>query len=257
VAIAFCVLNHGYMIPGFGRKFEAILTPSQWLADYYRDKIGMESTPIPNPIDFEDLIAPERDPIFVTMINPSVERGLYFLATLAEEIGRNQPKIAFLIIESRGTAGMVCKAGFDGGFDLRRHPNIMIATAAPRPRDIYAPARMLLVPSVWEEPAGRVVPEALVNGVVPLVSDRGGLAESANGAGFVLPLPAHLALKTRKPVGPDSVKSWLEIVERLAFGDEFYTSEVVKVRAAGEMYRRENLAPHYVQFFRQALAGVR
>jgi len=65
----------------------------------------------------------------------------------------------------------------------------MIAAAVSKPRDIFENTRVLLVPSVWEEPSGRVVAEALVNGVPPApppVSDRGGLAESRNGAGFVL-----------------------------------------------------------------------
>src|SRR3984885_15932856 len=89
-------------------------------------------------------------------------------------------------------------------FDLRRHEGIMIAGAVPKPRDIFTNTRVLLVPSVWEEPSGRVVAEALVNGVPPLVSDRGGLAESCNGAGFVLPLPPELTTATRRPVAAEA-----------------------------------------------------
>jgi glycosyltransferase involved in cell wall biosynthesis len=251
--IAFCVFNMAYMYPGFFDPIDAVLTPSEFLAHRYRDALGVESTPLATPIDFDDVVATERDPIFVTMVNPSVEKGLFFFARLAEEIGRRQPNIALLAIESRGTAGMVAKAGLLGGFDLMRHENIMIAGPVPKPRDIFATTRVLLVPSVWEEPSGRVVAEALVNGVPVLVSDRGGLAESANGAGFVLPLPADLTNETDRPVSAAAVEPWLEVIVNLAFDQPFYEGAVARTREAARMYERAALAPRYVDFFRGVL----
>jgi glycosyltransferase involved in cell wall biosynthesis len=187
------------------------------------------------------------------MVNPSVDKGLFFFARLAEELGRREPKIAVLAIESRGTAGMVVGAGGAGGFDLRRHESLMIAGAVPSPRDIYTNTRVLLVPSVVEEASGRVVSEALVNGVVPIVSDRGGLAESCRGAGFVLPLPADLTLSTRKPVSAEVVEPWIEAIRRLAFDEPFYQAEVAKVRLAAEQCATERLAAQYGEFFQSLL----
>jgi glycosyltransferase involved in cell wall biosynthesis len=189
------------------------------------------------------------------MVNPSIEKGLYFFVRLAEEIGKRHPEIAMLVIESRGTAGMVVRAGFQGGFDLRRHPGMMIAGAVPKPRDIFTNTRVLLAPSVWEEPSGRVVAEALVNEVPPLVSDRGGLGESCNGAGFVLPLPAELTTRTRRPVSASAVEPWVETIAKLAFDEPFYQDAVAKTRDAARMYRREELAPRYTDFFMRVLAA--
>lgn len=251
--IAFCVFNMAYLQRQFFEPIEAVLTPSEFLADRYREKIGMESTPLPTPIDLDDVLATERDPIFITMVNPSVEKGLFFFVRLAEEIGKRHPEIAILAIESRGTAGMVAQAGMLGGFDLRRHEGIMIAGAVPKPRDIFTNTRALLVPSVWEEPSGRVVAEALVNEVPPLVSDRGGLAESCNGAGLVLPLPADLTEKTRRPVSAEAVEPWIEAIVKLAFDESFYQSAVERTRQAARMYAREELAPRYVEFFIRTL----
>jgi len=141
--IVFRVANLGYLQRGFFDHIDAVLTPSQFLAARYRDAIGIESTPLPPPLDLEDVIAAERDPIFVTMINPSVEKGVFFFARLAEELGKRHPEIAILAIESRGVAGMVVEAGLRGGFDLRRHESIMIAGAVPMPRDIYTNSRVL------------------------------------------------------------------------------------------------------------------
>jgi glycosyltransferase involved in cell wall biosynthesis len=184
-----------------------------------------------------------------------VEKGLFLFVRLAEELGKRHPKIAVLAIESRGTAGMVCAAGLAGGFDLRRHESVMIAPPVPRPRDLYTHMRILVAPSVWEEPAGRVAAEAVINGVVPLYSDRGtGLAECANGAGFPIHLPEDLTLKTRTPVSAEAVKPWIDLIERLCFDEPFYQAEVARARVAAEMYKRENLRPKYVDFFQQTLA---
>jgi glycosyltransferase involved in cell wall biosynthesis len=251
--IAFCVFNLAYMVPDFFDLIDAVLTPSEFLAKKYKDAIGMDSTPLPTPLDLEDVVAQERDPIFVTMVNPSIEKGLFFFARLAEELGKRHPKIAVLAIESRGTAGMVVQAGMAGGFDLRRHESIMIGGSVPKPRDIFENTRVLLVPSVWEEPSGRVVAEALVNGVPPVVSDRGGLAESCNGAGFVLPLPPDLTVATRTPVSAEAVEPWVELLARLAFDEPFYEESVRAAREASRMYLRAELGPRYAEFFERVL----
>lgn len=191
------------------------------------------------------------------MVNPSVEKGLFFVARLAEVIGAGHPDIALLIVEARGTAGMLVQAGLRGGFDLRRHGNVMFSPVVPRPRDIFQPTRVLLVPSVGPESSGRVVAEALANGIPPLVSERGGLAESCNGAGFVLPLPADLTLDTAVPVGPEAVAPWVDMIARLCADESFYARESAKALAAGVIYRRAALAPRYVAFFESLLSRAR
>jgi hypothetical protein len=252
--VAFCLYNLAYFNSGrlFG-EVDAVITPSEFLAKKYRDAIGLESTPLPDPIDEEEVIAPERDPIFVTMVNPSIEKGLFFFARLAEELCRREPKIAVLAIESRGTAGMLVGAGAAGGFDLRRHENLMIAAAVPKPRDLYTNTRVLLAPSAVEEASGRVVSEALVNGVVPVVGDRGGLAEMCRGAGFVLPLPAELTLTTRKPVSAEAVEPWIDIIRRLAFDIPFYEEALAKVKEAAFECSSARIQTHYESFFKRLL----
>ncbi len=69
------------------------------------------------------------------------------------------------------------------------------------------------MPSVWEEPAGRVAAEALANGLPPIVSDRGGLPEICGAGGFVQPLPADLTVETRTPVAIAAVEPWLAVIQ--------------------------------------------
>ncbi len=53
----------------------------------------------------------------------------------------------------------------------------MAAPPVPSAADYFALTRLLLVPSVWEEPFGRVAAEAMINGVPPLVANRGSLPD--------------------------------------------------------------------------------
>lgn len=256
VAVLLCIFNLGYFVPGLPRVCDAVLTPSEHLARLYLDRIGLASTPLPTPLDMDDVLAPVREPVFTTLVNPSVEKGLFFYARLAEEMGLHHPDIPLLVVQARGTAGQLQAAGLRGGFDLSRHSSLMVAPPVPRPRDLYANTRVLLVPSLFDA-SGRVVAEALVNGVVPIVSPRGGLAESTLGAGFVRPIPDSLTPEQHQPVGREAVQPWVELIHRLAHDDAFYQAESDKARAAGAHYAREALAPRYVAFFNEVLAARR
>ncbi|MEO7653427.1 MAG: hypothetical protein ABIZ80_23455 [Bryobacteraceae bacterium] len=59
------------MVPRF---FDHIPYSGRILAGRYRGEIGMESTPLPTPLDLEDVVATDPGPIFVTMVNPPSKR---------------------------------------------------------------------------------------------------------------------------------------------------------------------------------------
>ena len=247
--VIFGLRNHGYQNATWLRDLDGVLTCSEFLSGVYREALGLASTALPSPLDPAETIAPDREPIFFTAINPSVEKGVFFLARLAEELAGRRPDIPLLFIESRGSGGMVVEAGRLGGFDLRRHESLMFAPAVAKPAEIFRGTRALLVPSVWDEPFGRVAAEALLNGVPPIVSDRGGLSEAANGGGFVLPLPASLTLETRTPVAAADVEPWLATIIRLADDQEYYAAASTRARAAGAAYQPEVLGRRYVDYF--------
>lgn len=256
VRIVFALRNQGYVNKGGQELLSAsdgVLTPSQFLTDFYRQAIGIESTPLPLPMELDDVLASGHDPIFFTMINPSPEKGLMVMARLAEELSLARPDIPLLIIESRGSAGRLVSAGMAGGFDLRRHENLMMSPALAQPKEIYVATRALLAPSVWQEPAGRVAAEAILNGIPPLVSDRGGLSETCNGAGFTLPVPSDVTPRQPTPVRKEVVDPWLELMFRLEGDPEFYRAESERALQASAIYRPENLSPRYVEYFRGIL----
>lgn len=247
--VVFGLRNHGYKTATWLRDFAGVLTCSEFLSGVYRDALQLTSTGLPSPLDPAETIAADRQPIFFTAINPSVEKGVFFLARLAEELAVRRPDIPLLFIESRGSGGLLVQAGLAGGFDLRRHESLMFAPAVAKPAEIFRGTRALLVPSVWAEPFGRVAAEALLNGVPPIVSDRGGLPEAANGGGFVLPLPPSLTLETRTPVAAADVEPWLATITRLADDQEFYAAAAVRAHAAAAAYQPEVLGRRYVDYF--------
>lgn len=247
--VVFGLRNHGYKNGSFLHDLDGVLTCSEFLSGVYRDALGLASTALPSPPDPAETIAPDREPIFFTAINPSVEKGVFFLARLAEELAVRRPDIPMLFIESRGSGGLLVQAGLAGGFDLRRHESLMFAPAVAKPAEIFRGTRALLVPSVWDEPFGRVAAEALLNGVPPIVSDRGGLPEAANGGGFVLPLPGSLTLETRTPVAAADVEPWLATIIRLADDQEYYAAASRRARAAAAAYQPEALGCRYVDYF--------
>ncbi len=59
-------------------------------------------------------------------------------------------------------------------------------------KKFYKTAKILLVPSLWEEAWGRVVTEAHVSGIPVLASDRGGLPESVGPAGVIVKADAPI-----------------------------------------------------------------
>jgi glycosyltransferase involved in cell wall biosynthesis len=258
VRTVFALHNAGYLASAeFFRCFDAVLTPSQYLSGVYRAGLGIDSTPLPVPIQIEDVVAESREPIFTTMINPSPEKGLMFVARLAEEIGLQRPDLAMLFVESRGSAGRLVQAGLSAGFDLRRHENLMLSPPVPKPAEIYAATRTLIVPSLWNEPAGRVAAEALLNGIPPLVSDRGGLTEVCQGAGLTLPIPPEITPATAHPVPPDAVQPWIDWIARLEDDEALYQEQSALARESGQIYQPSQLAPRYAEFFEAVANGKR
>jgi glycosyltransferase involved in cell wall biosynthesis len=241
--VVFGLRNENYLGFRDWGHLSGVLTPSQYLADLYFADSGLKATALFAPLDRQEIVAAEREPIFMTLVNPSARKGVDFFARLAERMSLTRPDLPFLVIESEGTAGTLMAAGHRAGFDLARHENIMISRAVPQPKDIFAPARVLLAPSV-REAAGRVVGEALLNGVPPIVSDRGGLAEMCCGAGRVL------------PIGDDehAIETWLDAIIPLMDDDTLYRAESRKAQAASAAFDRDVLRPQYDTFFRGILS---
>lgn len=255
IRVVFALHNLAY-VARRPRHCHAFLAPSRFLAERYRAAWGDAVTVLPPPLMTEGVVADVREPVFVTFFNPEPAKGLWLMARLAERLGQERPDIPLLVVEGRAPASHVLAAGKSAGVDLSRFANLMFAPATPRVADVWAHCRILLAPSVVEEAAGRVVLEAMANGVVPLVSNRGALPEIVAGGGQVLSLLESYTLRSPVPLNSAVADPWFDAVTRLVDDDAAYERCSRAARSAAEIYMPARLAPSYDSCFRAWLLDI-
>ncbi|MCT7373969.1 glycosyltransferase [Chelativorans salis] len=175
--------DHGEPIEDFGDA--VFLANSQFTADRYQDAFGIRSTVI-NP-----LFQPERYQVpsrreRVLFVNPHPLKGVDLAITLA----RACPDIPFDFVESwtlsedQRSALMQSIAGLG---------NVTLHSRTDDMREHYGRARVVLVPSRWEETWGRIASEAHYSGIPVLATQIGGLGEAVGPGGILLPPRAELS----------------------------------------------------------------
>jgi len=243
----FTLRNYGYENRRHYEYVDHVFTTSPYLTAVYRERIGLRSVGIDSPIEWADVEAPEEMRRFVTFVNPSRNKGSMLFARLADMLGASRPDIPLLIIQSATTAGALNAIP---GLDFKKYPHIMAAPATPRPADFFALTRILLVPSVFAEPFGRVSAEALVNGIPPLVSDRGALPQTVGAGGIVLPLPSWLSPESGELPSEDEVRPWFDAVCRLWDDPVHYAERSKRARAEAEQRFAERVMRRvYCEYF--------
>ena len=261
ITTAFAVRGFGYYETRYFEDVDHAFTCSQFLTDLYRDKVGLVSTPIEPPIEWSSVLAPLESRAFVTFVNPSPHKGLLLFARLADMLGSRRPDIPILVVQSGHSGGSLNAIP---GIDFSRYPQIMAAPPVPTPADYFALTRILVVPSVWEEPFGRVAAEAMINAIPPLVSNRGSLPHvvggdfSEGGGGRVLPIPDWMTFKTTKLPSEQEIEPWYEAVCALWDDPALYHSVATRAhQIAEERYSEKVSRKKHVDYFTSLKAGGR
>ena len=205
--VLYTLRNYGYEDRRHYEHVDHVFTTSPYLSRFYLERIGLRSTGIESPLDWGEVEAPEEMRRFVTFVNPSPAKGAMLFARLADMLGSQRPDIPILVVQSAHSAGGLNAIA---GLDFAKYPHIMAAPATPRPADFFALTRILLVPSTFAEPFGRVSAEALINGIPPLVSDRGALPETVGKGGSVIALPGWLTPDSRELPSADEARPWFD-----------------------------------------------
>lgn len=261
ITTTFAVRGFGYYEPRYFQHVDHAFTCSQFLTDVYRDKVRLISTPIEPPIDWSTVVAPTESRAFVTFVHPAPHKGLMLFARLADMLGSRRPDIPILVVQSGQSGGALNAIP---GLDFTKYPQIMAAPPVPTPADYFALTRVLLVPSVWEEPFGRVAAEAMINAIPPIVGDRGSLPQvvggdfSAGGGGRVLPIPAWMTYKTTRLPTEAEVQPWFDAV--CALWDDAALYQAVASRArqiAEERYSEAVSRRKHVDYFASLRPGGR
>ncbi len=261
ITTAFAVRGFGYYDPRHFEHVDHAFTCSQFLTDVYRDKVGLTSTPLEPPIDWSTVVAPTESRAFVTFVNPSPHKGLFLFARLADMLGSRRPDIPVLVVQSGHSGGSLTAIP---GVDFSKYPQIMAAPPVPTPADYFALTKLLVAPSVWEEPFGRVAAEAMINAIPPLVSNRGSLPHvlqgdfSSGGGGRVLPVPEWLtANPTRLPTS-DEIEPWFDAVCSLWDDGALYEAMSARAREiAEERYSEDVSRKRHVDYFTSLTPGAR
>jgi glycosyltransferase involved in cell wall biosynthesis len=192
ITTAYAVRGFGYDARSYFADVDQVFTCSRFLTDVYREKIGLVSTRLEPPLDWSTVVAPIDSRAFVTFVNPAPHKGLFLFARLADMLGSRRPDIPVLVVQSGQSCGSLNNIP---GIDFSRYPQLMAAPPVQAPRDYFALTRILLVRSIWDEPFGRVAAESMVNGIPPIVSNRGALPDvidgdaTAGGSGLVRDIP--------------------------------------------------------------------
>jgi len=261
VATAFAVRGFGYYEPRYFASVDHAFTCSRFLTDHYRDRIGLVSTPIEPPLDWSSVVAPPEARAFVTFVNPSAHKGLLLFARLADMLGSKRPDIPVLVVQSGHSGGSLNAIP---GLDFSKYPQIMAAPPVPAPADFFALTRLLVAPSVWEEPFGRVAAEAMVNAIPPLVSNRGSLPDvvggdfAAGGGGRVLPIPGWMTASTTTLPSEADVAPWFDAVCELWDDPALYRAIAARAgEIAGERYSEAISRRKHLDYFTSLTPGGR
>jgi len=247
VRTVFTLRNYGYEDRRYFEHVDHVFTTSPYLSDVYRERIGLRSVGIDSPIDWSEVEAPEELRKFVTFVNPSFAKGAMVFARLADMLGSRRPDIPILVVQSAHSAGQLNAIP---GIDFRNYPQIMAAPATPRPSDFFALTRLLLVPSVFAEPFGRVAAESLINGIPVLVSNRGALPQTVDDGGVVLPLPDWITPESRELPSEAEVQPWLDAICDLWDHGDRYEAASARARAtAARRYDEAVMRARYRTYF--------
>lgn len=186
------------------------LANSDFTAQRWHALYGLHCAVIPPVVSPQDYLAAHTGDK-VLFVNPTPIKGVERLFELA----RACPELPFLVMENwhldpHWRAHCQARAAQLGNIEWRGPSTAM--------HEVFGQARVLLMPSVWEESFGRTVVEAQLNGLPVLASRRGALPELVGDGGVVL-----------EPHAP--VEDWAAALRRLY--DPFATTERDAARRLG------------------------
>lgn len=247
IATVFSLHNYGYEERSLFTNADHVLNCSPFLERYYAKKIGLRSTGIPVPITWSDVLASSDGRGFLTFINPAPHKGLFIFARLVIMLSKWRPDIPILVVQSSMDASLLAQIP---ELDLTRLPQVAASPSLAEPADIFSVTKLLLVPSVFAEPFGRIAAEALINGVPPLVSDRGALPETVAEGGLVLPIPHWATPAMRQLPSEAEIKPWFDAVTLLWDNKAVYREASSRAQgAARRLYDEDTLRRRYIEYF--------
>lgn len=189
---AFYLANGSYKAVRWCRDIDLILTDSQSTADMYRTSknAGFAATPVGKFIDPANFVAETHERKRLLFVNPSWQKGASVVVQLALALEQKRPDIQLEVVEARADWSAVLRETTKKlGEERATLSNVIVTPNTSDMRGPYSRARLLLAPSLWWESSGRVLAEAMLNGVPALITNRGGMPEMIGDAGIAFDFP--------------------------------------------------------------------
>ena len=166
----------------------------------------------------------------VMMINPCELKGVSIFLSMA----RAYPDVEFAAVPTWGADQKVLGT-------LRELSNVHIVEPLDDIEEILARTRILLVPSLWPETFGYVVPEAMLRGIPVLASNIGGLPEAKLGVDYLLPVSPAQRVGGGYVCPPQQTEPWSQTLGQLLCDSANYERCSRESRiAATEFFSRVN-----------------
>jgi glycosyltransferase involved in cell wall biosynthesis len=245
IRVIFALHNLAYL-RDIIQEYDELLVPSVFMAQRYAAAGYKNVQILPPPIWDQEIIATEKDPIFFTFVNPERAKGAELIAHLAAR----HPDLPFLIVESRAHSGHFNIIAQAVGIEIEKQYNVMFSSGSVLPKDIFAATRVLLMPSLVDEAAGRLAAEALANGIPTLVSDAGALPEMVGKAGTVLPFKKRNA--DIPVIDEDTIALWSEQLKALA-EENYHQLKADLAKSVGQQYTTAHQINSYATWFASCL----
>ena len=206
----FYLCNLGYNNKRLFGEFDAFIVPSRFSQVYYKRLLNVDCRVLSPLIDESKVLTANNSKRFLTFINPSPEKGLYFFIGIARELNRVRPDIPILIVEGRS------KLTSKGFSQIEKAlTNLSVMENVTDPRLFYSQTRILLVPSLCHETFCRVVVEASMNKIPVICSNRGALPETAIDPRYVLDIPNRFTPFSQSVPNQEEVAPWVEKIVEL------------------------------------------
>lgn len=220
---------------------DAVVCPTGYIADLYRERFGVDPRVIPTTLPFDTheggqaRSAAGATTGFITLFNPAPDKGGHVFFKLASRM--QEENLNFLAIESRATK----QFWDDRDFNTGSIENLWWAPWQTDVRKVLRKTSLLLMPSLVNEAAGKVISEAMSFGIPCIGYDTGGISEQIGSGGTVLPLPQYMRADPKTHlydvnIKPADIEVWRNEIVQL-FEPERY--EALSLAALGESKRFE------------------
>jgi glycosyltransferase involved in cell wall biosynthesis len=261
IPVVFALHNFSYTELSAFDAVDCITVPSEFSRRFYRERLGLDCHVLPNIVNWEAAEVRERNPHYLTFINPHVDKGVYIFARIVRELAQRRPDIPILVTQGRSRADALANPALGlSSHVLGQFPNaatcdgrnIVVMPALPPQQfrsAVYSITKLLLMPSLCNESFGLVAAEAMLNGIPVLASNRGALPETIGDAGFLLDIPAKYMPETQELPSAEEVEPWVETIIRLWDDAAEYDHWSQAAREHAQQWHPDRLAPLYREFF--------